>query len=66
MAVCNLNRIAYNLGRFLFSQEKASSNGLDITNGELDALQELNEWADKLPECLKESIADLPHVISLQ
>ncbi|KAL2816453.1 hypothetical protein BJX63DRAFT_387377 [Aspergillus granulosus] len=63
-ALCNLNRIAYNLIEFLFSQD-ASFSHLELDSTAIEALQELSTWSEQLPDCLKESNRDIPHVLSL-
>ncbi|KAL5044648.1 hypothetical protein BDW71DRAFT_209027 [Aspergillus fruticulosus] len=60
-AVCNLNRSAYSLGSPLFTPLYR----LDLSSEKVDALQYLRDWPDQLPECLKESNVDIPHVLSL-
>ncbi|KAL4972041.1 hypothetical protein BDW66DRAFT_155078 [Aspergillus desertorum] len=60
-AVCSLNRTAYNLGPALFTRLYR----LDLSSDKANALQYLSEWPGQLPECLKESNADTPHVVSL-
>ncbi|KAL4905474.1 hypothetical protein BDW74DRAFT_152697 [Aspergillus multicolor] len=62
-ALCDLNRVAYNLGPTLFSPMPRSS--LELDTGNLDALQYLSKWPDQLPGCLKDSNVDIPHVLSL-
>ncbi|KAL4778539.1 hypothetical protein BJX76DRAFT_132127 [Aspergillus varians] len=63
--VCNLNRVAFNLGPVLFSQETVSASGLKIEDEKLDALQDLSEWHARLPQCLNESNINVPHILSL-
>ncbi|KAL5342087.1 hypothetical protein BJX70DRAFT_336429 [Aspergillus crustosus] len=63
-AVSNLNRIAYNLGPLLFSQDINPLSRLELPHDGVAALQELAVWPDGLPHCLKET-SDAPHVLSL-
>ncbi|KAL4885816.1 hypothetical protein BJY04DRAFT_117494 [Aspergillus karnatakaensis] len=63
-AVNTLNRITYNLGPLLFSQEVHPLSRLELQSDQVEALQELNGWPGHLPQCLRENV-DLPHVLSL-
>jgi hypothetical protein len=64
-AVSNLNRIVYNLGPLLFSQEINFLSRMELQSDKVEALQELSAWPERLPPCLKEN-GDAPHVLSLQ
>ncbi|KAI9367655.1 hypothetical protein BJX61DRAFT_551200 [Aspergillus egyptiacus] len=64
-ALCGLNRITYQLHPFLFPKEGAPLPGIAIDNEELEALQNLSEWSDRLPQCLQEKNMDIPHVLTL-
>ncbi|KAL2857327.1 hypothetical protein BJY01DRAFT_202619 [Aspergillus pseudoustus] len=64
-ALCTLDRIAFDLTAFLFSQDISSPGRLELDNAKIEAIHALSAWPSRLPDCLKESNRDIPHVLSL-
>ncbi|KAL4924975.1 putative C6 transcription factor [Aspergillus undulatus] len=67
-ALCNLNRIAYDLASIFSSHKETASacaSHSELKSETLEALKKLNEWLGELPRCLQEGNVDDPHCLTL-